>query len=147
MGQECYLFNPLDPAGNTACSNPLSYVSADPNLRIDDVQRIGAILFPEVPGTDPFWTAGGRGLFLGMALYVLETPSLPATLGEVLRQGMASDAEGFSAHWKRVIDGRQSGKFPLSSAMRARDLRRHRSRARHGLVHPQDVHEPARPLG
>lgn len=115
MGQACHLFNPLDPAGNTACSNPLSYVSADPNLRIADVQRIGAILFPEVPGTDPFWTAGGRGLFLGMALYVLETPSLPATLGEVLRQGMASDAEGFSAHWKRVIGGRQSGKFPLSS--------------------------------
>ncbi len=86
MGQACHLFNPLDPAGNTACSNPLSYVSADPNLRIADVQRIGAILFPEVPGTDPFWTAGGRGLFLGMALYVLETPSLPATLGEVLRQ-------------------------------------------------------------
>jgi type IV secretion system protein VirD4 len=115
MGQACHLFNPLDPTGNTACSNPLSYVSADPNLRIADVQRIGAILFPEVPGTDPFWTAGGRGLFLGMALYVLETPSLPATLGEVLRQGMASDAEGFSAHWKRIIGGRQSGNFPLSS--------------------------------
>lgn len=115
MGQTCHLFNPLDPAGNTACSNPLSYVSTDPNLRIADVQRIGAILFPEVPGTDPFWTAGGRGLFLGMALYVLETPSLPTTLGEVLRQGMASDAEGFSAHWKRIIGGRQKGKFPLSS--------------------------------
>lgn len=114
-GQACYLFNPLDPDGNTACSNPLSYVSSDPNLRIADVQRIGAILFPEVPGTDPFWTAGGRGLFLGMALYVLETPSLPPTLGEVLRQGMASDAEGFSAHWKRIIGGRQSGRFPLSS--------------------------------
>ncbi len=114
-GQACYLFNPLDPTGNTACSNPLSYVSSDPNLRISDVQRIGAILFPEVPGTDPFWTAGGRGLFLGMALYVLETPSLPPTLGEVLRQGMASDAEGFSAHWKRIISGRQSGRFPLSS--------------------------------
>lgn len=114
-GQACYLFNPLDPASNTACSNSLSYVSPDPNLRITDVQRIGAILFPEVPGTDPFWTAGGRGLFLGMALYVLETPSLPPTLGEVLRQGMASDAEGFSAHWKRIIAGRQSGRFPLSS--------------------------------
>jgi type IV secretion system protein VirD4 len=114
-GQECHLFNPLDPVGNTACSNPLSYVSPDHNLRIADVQRIGAILFPEVPGTDPFWTAGGRGLFLGMALYVLETPSLPATLGEVMRQGMASDAEGFSAHWKRIIGGRQAGKFPLSS--------------------------------
>ena len=114
IGQACHLFNPLDEAGNTACWNPLSYVSNDPNLRINDVQRIGAILFPDVPGTDPFWIASGRSMFLGMTLYVLETPSLPATLGEVLRQGMASDAEGFSAHWKRVIGGRQSGHFPLS---------------------------------
>jgi len=109
-----YLLNPLDPSGNTACCNPLSYVPTDPALRISGIQRIAATLFPEVPGTDPFWTAGGRGMFLGLSLYVLETPSLPPTLGEVLRQGMASDAEGFSAHWKRIIGGRQRGKFPLS---------------------------------
>src|SRR3984957_9981258 len=115
LGQPCYLVNPMDPNGNTACSNPLSYVPADPNLRISGIQRIAATLFPEIPGTDPFWTAGGRGLFLGLALYVLETPSLPPTLGEVLRQGMASDAEGFSAHWKRIISGRQSGCTPLSA--------------------------------
>lgn len=114
LGQPCYLINPLDPNGNTAGSNPLSYVPRDPNLRISGIQRIAATLFPEVPGTDPFWTAGGRGMFLGLTLYVLETPSLPPTLGEVLRQGMASDAEGFSAHWKRIISGRQSGRFPLS---------------------------------
>jgi type IV secretion system protein VirD4 len=114
MGQPCYLVNPLEPTGNTARTNPLSYVPKEPNLRISGIQRIGATLFPEVPGTDPFWTAGGRGMFLGMSLYVLETPSLPPTLGETLRQGMASDAEGFSAHWKRIIAGRQGSKFPLS---------------------------------
>ena len=115
MGQQCYRVNPLDPRGDTARTNPLSYVSPNPNLRISGLQRIGATLFPEVPGTDPFWTAGGRGMFLGMALYVLETPSLPPTLGEVLRQGMASDGEGFSAHWKRIIAGRQNGRFALSA--------------------------------
>lgn len=115
MGQPCYLVNPLDPNGNTARNNPLSYVSSRPALRITGIQRIATTLFPEVPGTDPFWTAGGRGLLLGLALYVLETPSLPPTLGEVFRQSMASDAEGFSAHWKRIISGRQSGKFPLSA--------------------------------
>jgi type IV secretion system protein VirD4 len=115
MGQQCYRVNPLEPRGDTARTNPLSYVSPNPNLRISGLQRIGATLFPEVPGTDPFWTAGGRGMFLGMALYVLETPSLPPTLGEVLRQGMASDGEGFSAHWKRIIAGRQNGRFPLSA--------------------------------
>jgi type IV secretion system protein VirD4 len=115
MGQRCFRVNPLDPRGDTARTNPLSYVSPDPNLRISGLQRIAATLFPEVPGTDPFWTAGGRGMFLGLALYVLETPSLPPTLGEVLRQGMASDSEGFSAHWKRIISGRQGGRSPLSA--------------------------------
>lgn len=113
-GQEVFLFDPLSESGNTACWNCLSYVSQDPNLRINDVQHIGAILYPDIPGTDPFWSAGARSLFLGITLYVLETPSLPPTLGEVLRQGMASDSEGFSHHWKRIIEGRQAGRFPLS---------------------------------
>lgn len=113
-GQKVFLFDPLNETGNTACWNCLSYVSQDPNLRINDVQHIGAILYPDIPGTDPFWSAGARSLFLGVTLYVLETPSLPPTLGEVLRQGMASDSEGFSHHWKRIIEGRQVGRFPLS---------------------------------
>lgn len=115
MGQACFLFNPLAENGDTACWNPLTYISADPNLRISDVQRIGATLYPDVPGTDPFWSAGARSYFLGVTMYVLETPSLPQTLGEVLRQGMASDTEGFGHHWRRIIEGRQSGRFPLSS--------------------------------
>jgi type IV secretion system protein VirD4 len=115
LGQACYLFNPLAEDGNTACWNPLAYVSKDPNLRISDVQRIGATLYPEIPGTDPFWSSGARSYFLGVTLYVLETPSLPPTLGEVLRQGMASDTEGFGHHWRRVIEGRQTGRYPLSS--------------------------------
>jgi type IV secretion system protein VirD4 len=113
-GQDVFLFDPLNEAGDTACWNCLSYVSPDPNLRINDVQHIAAILYPDIPGTDPFWSAGARSLFLGVTLYVLETPSLPPTLGEVLRQGMASDSEGFSHHWKRIIEGRQAGRFPLS---------------------------------
>ena len=95
----------------------MSYVSSNPNLRITGIQRIAATLFPEVPGTGSFLD-GRRArhvLRLSRALRVLETPSLPCTLGEVLRQSMASDAEGFSAHWKRIISGRQSGKYPLSA--------------------------------
>ncbi|MHB8474772.1 MAG: type IV secretory system conjugative DNA transfer family protein [Steroidobacteraceae bacterium] len=114
-GQSCYLFHPLAEDGNTACWNPLTYISTDPNLRISDVQRIAAILYPDVPGTDPFWPSGARSYFLGVTMYVLETPTLPPTLGEVLRQGMASDTEGFGHHWRRIIEGRQKGRHPLSS--------------------------------
>ncbi len=72
------------------------------------------MLYPDPPNVDPFWTASARSLFLGIALYLFETPSLPATIGEVLRQGMASDDEGFGQHWKRLIEGRNSGTRPLS---------------------------------
>ena len=113
-GQECFLFDPLDDQGRTACLNPLSYVSprSEPARQRSAAHRRDAL--SGIRRTDPFWTAGGARLFLGIALYLFETPSLPPTLGEVLRQGMASDDEGFGEHWKRVIEGRQSGSFPLS---------------------------------
>ena len=79
------------------------------------MQRIAEMLYPDPPNVDPFWTASARSLFLGIALYLFETPSTLKTVGEVLRQGMASDDEGFGHHWKRIIEGRGSGKFPLSS--------------------------------
>ena len=114
-GQACYRFEPLAPQGDTARSNCLSYVSELPDRRINDIQRIADILYAESPGTDPFWVASARSLFLGICLYLFETQNLPKTMGEVRRQGMASDDEGFGTHWKRIVQGRQSGKYPLSA--------------------------------
>jgi type IV secretion system protein VirD4 len=114
-GQACFLFDPFAEDGRTARWNPFFYVSADPARRVNDLQRIAEMLYPDPPNVDPFWTASARSLFLGIALYLFETPSLPATIGEVLRQGMASDDEGFGQHWKRVVEGRGRGGHPLSS--------------------------------
>lgn len=114
-GQACFLFDPFAEDGATARWNPFFYVSGDSLKRVNDLQRIAEMLYPDPPNVDPFWTASARSLFLGIALYLFETPSMPKTIGEVLRQGMASDDEGFGAHWKRVIEGRNSGKYPLSS--------------------------------
>jgi type IV secretion system protein VirD4 len=115
QGQACYLFDPFAEDGRTAAWNPFFYVSTEPQRRINDLQRIAEMLYPDPPNVDPFWTASARSLFLGIALYLFETPSLPRTIGEVLRQGMASDDEGFGQHWKRIIEGRNSGRFTLSS--------------------------------
>jgi type IV secretion system protein VirD4 len=113
-GQACYLFDPFAEDRRTARWNPFSYVSGDPARRLNDLQRIAEMLYPDPPNVDPFWTASARSLFLGIALYLFETPSLRKTIGEVLRQGMASDDEGFGQHWKRLIEGRNSGRRPLS---------------------------------
>jgi type IV secretion system protein VirD4 len=113
-GQDCYLFDPFSDDRRTARWNPFYYVATNPERRVNDLQRIAEMLYPDPPNVDPFWTASARSLFLGIALYLFETPSLPKTIGEVLRQGMASDDEGFGQHWKRVIEGRNSGTYPLS---------------------------------
>ncbi len=113
-GQACYLFDPLAEDGRTVRWNPFAYVSPDLVLRVNDLQRIAEMLYPDPGGEGSFWAASARSVFLGIALYLFETPSLPCTIGEVLRQGMATIDEGFVEHWKRVIEGRNAHGNPLS---------------------------------
>ncbi|WPG40953.1 type IV secretory system conjugative DNA transfer family protein [Variovorax sp. EBFNA2] len=113
-GQEVHLFDPLSERGRSARWNPLGYVSTVPYRCIDDLQRIAGMLFPDPQAGDPFWTSSARSLFLGIALYLFETEGATRTLGEVLRQGMASDDEGFQKHWRRVIDACERAGYPLS---------------------------------
>ena len=61
-GQKCFLFNPAAADYRSHRYNPLSYISTDPNFRIDDVQKIGNMLFPDVKGTDVIWTGAPREL-------------------------------------------------------------------------------------
>lgn len=113
-GQECYLFNPAAVDYRTHRYNPLSYISEDPNFRIDDVQKIGSMLFPDQPGTDVIWTATPRSLFLGICLYLLETPGKAVTLGQVLRETLAN-GDG-SAYFAKIINERAATGNPLSGA-------------------------------
>ncbi|MES2321616.1 MAG: type IV secretory system conjugative DNA transfer family protein [Pseudomonadota bacterium] len=113
-GQECYLFNPVATDYRTHRYNPLAYISEDANFRIDDTQKIGNMLFPDQPGTDPIWTATPRSLFLGIVLYLIETPGKLVTIGQVLRESLA-DGDG-AAYFTQIINDRAGGKGgkPLS---------------------------------
>jgi type IV secretion system protein VirD4 len=114
-GQEVHLFDPLSETGCSACWNPLAYVSTTVHYEtIDELQRIGLMLYPDPQGADPFWSTSARSLFLGIALYLFQTPNMPRTIGEILRQGMASSAEGFQKHWKRLLEDCSRAKYPLS---------------------------------
>lgn len=115
-GQQVHLFDPLSETGETACWNPLFYVSDDPTIRINDIQRIAEMLYMVEPGKDSFWVLSSRTLFLGIALYLFETPDTLRTIGEILRQAMSggTSGEGFIAHWMKIIAGRKSGQQPLS---------------------------------
>ena len=113
-GQECFLFNPMAKDYRTHRYNPLHYINDDVNFRIDDIQKIGNMLFPDKPGTDPIWTATPRTLFLGVVLYLAETPGKLLTLGQVLRETL-NDGDG-SKYFAKTINNRAAANKPLSGA-------------------------------
>jgi type IV secretion system protein VirD4 len=85
-GQAVFRFSPADPEGRSHCYNPLDAVRKEGADRISDLQRLAAILLPTPAGSrDAFWQEEGRSLFLGIALYVLDTPGIPHTLGQIYR--------------------------------------------------------------
>ncbi|MDM0029134.1 type IV secretory system conjugative DNA transfer family protein [Variovorax saccharolyticus] len=70
-GQEVHRFAPDNEESHTACWNPLGYVRDDPRVRISDLMSITTILFP--PSPDNPWTPTAESLFLGLALYIMDT--------------------------------------------------------------------------
>jgi type IV secretion system protein VirD4 len=111
-GQECFLFNPAATDYRTHRYNPLAYISSDPNFRIDDVQKIANMLFPDEDGTDVIWTATPRSLFLGIVLMLAETPEKPLTLGQVVRETLV-DGDG-AKYFAKVINERAAAGKPYS---------------------------------
>jgi type IV secretion system protein VirD4 len=106
----------IDPLSYDECSdlwNPCEYVSDIPWRRLDDLHRIAWLRFPNPTTGNPFWAAGARCLFLGVALWCFETEGVQRTLGEILRRGMACDGEGFKAHWARLIARATQAGYPL----------------------------------
>ena len=88
-GQAVYAFSPFDDAARSHRWNPLSSVRISPLHRVGDLLAIGQVFFPnDVGGTssEAFFNDQARNLFLGLGLLLLETPELPRTIGEMLRQ-------------------------------------------------------------
>ena len=117
LGQRVVLFNPLDPRGNTARYNPLSYINRQDSVEvINELQKIGMMLFPDPVSGDNFWAESARTAFLGVAAYVAATvddgnDALPFTMGEVYRQFAAGDA---AARFPKIIRKREQAGKPLS---------------------------------
>ncbi len=109
-GQECFLLNLAPRDYKTNRWNPLFYISDDPAFRINDIQKIGQMLFPTNDHEAPIWQASSRSLWLGIVLYLIETPELPVTLGEALRQLTQGDKR-----LGHIIKEKQATKEPYSA--------------------------------
>ncbi len=88
-GQAVFAFSPFDEAARSHRWNPLNAVRPSPLHRVGDLLTIGQVFFPnDGAGTssEAFFNDQARNLFLGLGLVLLETPELPRTIGEMLRQ-------------------------------------------------------------
>ncbi|ODX97183.1 type IV secretion protein [Vibrio parahaemolyticus] len=108
-GQECFLVNLAPRDYRTHRWNPLYYISDDPSFRINDIQKIGNMLFPKIDNEAPIWQSSARSLWLGLILYLIETEELPVTMGEALRQLTMGDER-----LAEIVDARQESDNPLS---------------------------------
>ena len=115
-GQEVYLFSPFDTTGRTHRYNPLEYISSDPAERLGDVDAIAAALYAG-NDKDKFWSENAKDLFRGLCLMVLEHPTLPKTLGEVLRQA-SGKGKPFADHVNEMIEEANKENRPFSSSCR-----------------------------
>ena len=83
--QRVFKWSPADDDGLSHRFNPLSTVRSDVSHRISDLQRLATLLLPHPAHADPMWQNEARDLFLGLALYVLDDPEQPATIGQIYR--------------------------------------------------------------
>ena len=87
-----FKFSPMSV--HTHRYNPLDAVRPDITHRLTDLQQLAAILVPapERSGRTTMWEDEARDLFVGVALYVLDTPDVPHTIGEIYRT-LKTDAD------------------------------------------------------
>jgi len=111
-GQECFLFAPNHPEQTSHRWNSLSYIRPEYVYRIADIQNISAVWYPG-GGKDAFWHDGAQVLFMGLVLYMLETPSEPVAMANLLRLTTPGTGESLNTWIESTIVAREGGQDAL----------------------------------
>jgi type IV secretion system protein VirD4 len=119
-GQAVYAFSPFDEDARSHRWNPLTAVRSSPLHRVGDLLTIGQVFFPNDGGgtsSEAFFNDQARNLFLGLGLVLLETPSLPRTIGEMLRQS-SGKGRSLKDHLSGLITQRREEGNPAVGRVR-----------------------------
>ena len=121
-GQAVYAWAPFAEDGRSHRWNPLSAIRLADRHVVGDTLAIAQVLYPtdvKGSGTEGFFNDTARNLFLGLALYLVETPELPRTIGEILRQS-SGQGQPIKQHLQGLMQQRLEGcshpRGPLSDA-------------------------------
>lgn len=113
-GHEVFLFAPFAEDGMTHRWNTLDTISRDPIRRVGETLAVGQVFYPsDCDPREKFWNDNARNLFLAWVLYLMETPGLACTIGEVLRQS-SGKAKPLKDHIQSLIAARDASSDPLS---------------------------------
>lgn len=115
-GQRVFLWAPFAQDCRSHAWNPLSAIRADERNTVGDILAIGQVLYPtdlKGSGTEAFFNEQARNLFLGLCLYLVETPELPRTIGELLRQA-SGKGRSLKEHLQSIIVERARAERALS---------------------------------
>ena len=117
-GQAVYAWAPFAEDGRSHRWNPLSAIRLVDRHVVGDTLAIAQVLYPtdvKGSGTEGFFNDTARNLFLGLALYLVETPELPRTIGEILRQS-SGQGQPIKQHLQGLIEDRQTQRRMESSS-------------------------------
>jgi type IV secretion system protein VirD4 len=121
-GQAVFAWAPFAEDGRSHRWNPLSAIRLADRHVVGDTLAIAQVLYPtdvKGSGTEGFFNDTARNLFLGLALYLVETPELPRTIGEILRQS-SGQGQPIKDHLQNLLQQRMEGsshpRGPLSDA-------------------------------
>ena len=114
-GQEVFLWAPFTEEGHSHCWNMLDAIPRNSPFRVGEVLAIAQSFYPsDCDPKEKFWNDNARNLFLALVLYLMETPSLPCTLGEVFRQSSGC-GKPLKQHLESLIASRSAQGRPLSN--------------------------------
>lgn len=115
QGHAIHVWAPYDDEGRTHRFNPLTLLAGlDAGKRLGEIQTIAAILYPDEPGKDPFWTSQSRAAFAAFAGYLFEawdaqgrpdpntSPSFPS-FERILRFSSGTDGTGIKATLQGIL--------------------------------------------
>jgi len=113
-GQAVYLWAPFAEDGRSHRWNMLDAVARDALCRVGDILAIAQCFWPgDCHPKEKYWNDNARNLFLALVLYVMETPELPFTPGEVYRQSSGA-GKPIRNHIEDILASRRAGSRPLS---------------------------------
>jgi type IV secretion system protein VirD4 len=112
--QPCYLFAPGQQDFRSHRFNPLFYVRQEYEHRIGDIQNQAVMWYPMKSGDkDRFFTGNAQTLFLGLCLFMLETPDEEFSMPNLLRLATPSNGETLSRWIESTIRAREDSQSVL----------------------------------